>query len=92
LIIGSYPEISLKEAREKREEAQRLLINAIDPSEHRKAIKSAAQNLISNSFEVIAREWFQKFESSWVPDHSNRIISRLERDIFPGSARSLSLK
>lgn len=83
LVIGSYPEISLKEAREKREEAQRLLMNGTDPSEHRKATKSAAKNLISNSFEIIAREWFQKFESTWVPDHSNRIIRRLEHNIFP---------
>jgi len=83
LTIGSYPEISLREAREKREEAQRLLINGTDPSEHRKAIKSATKDLLSNSFEVIAREWYKKFESTWVSDHSNRIIRRLERDIFP---------
>lgn len=83
LIIGSYPEISLREARDKMEQAQKLLENKVDPGEHRKALSSTARKIASSSFEIIAREWFQKFESTWVPDHSNRIIRRLERDIFP---------
>lgn len=83
LALGSYPETSLKEAREKCEQARRLLKDAVDPSENRKAVKNSVKNRATNSFEVIAREWFQKFEATWVPDHSNRIIRRLEKDVFP---------
>lgn len=83
LALGSYPETSLKEAREKCEQARRLLKDAVDPSENRKAVKNSVKNRTTNSFEVIAREWYQKFEPSWVPDHANRIIRRLEKDVFP---------
>ena len=84
LAMGTYPEISLKDARERRDEARKLLANDIDPSEHRKAKKAAKEELAANSFEVVAREWFAKHTPNWVPSHADRIIRRLERDIFPG--------
>jgi integrase len=83
LSLGTYPEFSLKEARARRDEARKLLAEGIDPGEHRKAQKQARVDLAANSFEVIAREWFSKFEPNWSADHGERIIRRLERDIFP---------
>lgn len=83
LSLGVYPNISLKEARERRDEARKLLANQIDPSENRKAQKSSQGAGLGNSFEVVAREWFQKFSPNWTPDHAQRMIRRLERDIFP---------
>jgi integrase len=83
LSLGTYPDIGLKDARQKRDDARRLLADAIDPGENRKARKQARTDLAANSFEVIAREWFAKFESTWTQGHSDKIIQRLERDIFP---------
>ncbi len=83
LSLGVYPNVSLKDARERRDEARKLLANDIDPSEHRKATKSAKEERQSNSFEVVAREWFAKHSPNWSANHGDRIIRRLERDIFP---------
>ncbi|MES9899213.1 MAG: integrase arm-type DNA-binding domain-containing protein [Sedimenticola sp.] len=83
LSLGVYPDVSLKDARERRGEARKLLANEIDPSENRKAKKAAKVERAGNSFEVVAREWFTKHEPNWSANHANRIIRRLERDIFP---------
>jgi hypothetical protein len=56
LSIGRYPEISLKQARERHTEARELLARGIDPSIHKKAQKSLKADLSRNSFEAIARE------------------------------------
>ncbi|MDP2225634.1 integrase arm-type DNA-binding domain-containing protein [Nitrosomonas sp.] len=83
LSLGVYPDVSLKDARERRDEARKLVANGVNPSENRKIQKSARTDLVANSFEVIAREWFAKFASTWASNHGDRIIRRFERDIFP---------
>ncbi len=83
LSLGVYPDISLKNARDRRDDARKLVANAVDPAEHRKAEKATNTEQAANSFEVIAREWFAKHSTNWVPSHADRIIRRLERDIFP---------
>lgn len=83
LALGSYPATSLKDAREKRDGARKLLEAGIDPSEHRKAAKAAGEEKAANSFEVIAREWFTKQSKTWAETHSSKIMLRLEKDIFP---------
>lgn len=83
LSLGVYPDVSLKEARERRDTARKLLADGIDPSENRKAQKSARADRAANSFEVVTREWFGKYSSIWARDHGTRIIRRFERDIFP---------
>jgi integrase len=83
LSLGVYPDVSLKDARERRDEARKLVANGVNPSENRKIQKSARADLVANSFEVIAREWFAKFASTWASNHGDRIIRRFERDIFP---------
>jgi len=83
LSLGVYPDISLKEARERRDEARKLVANGVNPSENRKIQKSARADLIANSFEVVAREWFAKYSATWAKNHGDRIIRRFERDIFP---------
>jgi integrase len=83
LALGVYPEVTLKEARSKRDAARKQLADNIDPSENRKARKRSRADLTGNSFEVVAREWFTKFEPGWTFGHSSKIISRMERDIFP---------
>ncbi len=83
LSLGVYPDVSLKIARERRDEYRKLLANGTDPSEHRQARKAAKEDRAANSFEVVAREWFAKHSPNWAKNHGNRIIRRLERDIFP---------
>jgi integrase len=82
LAFGSYPEISLQDARQKREDARRLLANNIDPDAVRKAQK-IAKTEETETFEVIAREWHTKFTPTWTPGHTVTIMSRLDRDLFP---------
>jgi integrase len=83
LSLGTYPDTSLKDAREKREAARKQLAAGIDPGEHRKAVKAAKTEQTANSFEVIAREWYAKQAPNWAPSHGEKIIRRLERDLFP---------
>jgi integrase len=82
LAFGSYPEISLLDARRRRDDARRLLANSVDPVDVRKAQKQA--NIPeTETFEVIAREWHTRFISTWTTGHAETIMSRLERDLFP---------
>lgn len=99
LSLGVYPDVPLasrvikdeetgktrkiKGAREFRDEARELLAQGIDPGENRKAQKATRQNRAANSFEVVAREWYSKYASSWSEAHGERIIRRFERDVFP---------
>ena len=83
VAFGSYPEISLADARKRREEARRLVANDIDPGEVKKAQKQAGEDRAANSFEVIAREWYSRFQNQWTPGHAVKLLSRMEREIFP---------
>lgn len=84
LALGVYPDVSLKDARDKRDSARKqLAVDKIDPGHHRKAHKTARAASAANSFEVVAREWFAKYSPNWVKSHSDKILRRLERDIFP---------
>ena len=83
LSVGVYPNVTLKDARQRRDESRKLLANGVDPLEHRKAEKATSRENGANSFEVIAREWFDKHSANWVASHADRIIRRLEQDIFP---------
>src|SRR5690554_1949357 len=60
ISFGVYPDVGLKAARERRDEARKLLSEGIDPSEHRKAQKAAGEERAANSFEAVAREWYTK--------------------------------
>ncbi len=83
LSLGVYPDVGLKDARQRRDEARKLLANDIDPAENRKATKAAKVERAGNSFEVIAREWYAKNSPNWAENHGKRIIQRFERDLFP---------
>lgn len=83
LSFGVYPDVSLKDAREGRDDARKLLSQGIDPSANRKAAKLAKVNHNANSFEIVTREWLEKYKANWVERHSARILRLFERDIFP---------
>ena len=82
LALGIYPDISLKAARKKHEEARDNLANGIDPNAHKQAKRAADQDALANSFEVIALEWLQKrgVKSESTEQRQN---SLLKNDLFP---------
>jgi integrase len=82
ISLGTYPEVSLAQARARRDEARKQVADGIDPSQARKALKAAkVQN--ESTFEVVAREWHSKFTLTWTPGHAITIKSRLEYNVFP---------
>lgn len=83
LSLGTYPDTGLADARGKRDDARKLLATGVDPGQHRKAEKAAGEDRAANSLEVLAREWHAKQAPTWVKDHGDRIMLRLENDIFP---------
>jgi len=83
LAIGVYPDVSLKMAKEKRDEARKLLANGVDPSIERKTQKLTKSISDANSLELIAREWHTQNLLRWSETHANKLIRLLERDIFP---------
>lgn len=98
LALGTYPEISLSDARDKRHAARKLLANGADPSSKRKEEKRQAVFNAGNTFKAIATEWFENNKPKWAPDHAARLWRRLEANILPeigdrpiGEIKSLDL-
>ena len=82
IAFGSHPSVSLLDARQRRDDARKLLANGIDPGAVRKAQKQA-ETESTETFEVIAREWHTKFAHTWAPGHATKILNALIRDAFP---------
>lgn len=76
-------EVSLDAARKRAEDTRALVRNGIDPSQDRKAEKLRAADQMGNTFESVAREWFQKRAEVMNPDHAKRVLRLFERDLFP---------
>ncbi|MCP5279915.1 MAG: tyrosine-type recombinase/integrase [Thiobacillus sp.] len=87
LSLGVYPDISLKEARIRRNAERERLDADLDPSAERRAAKLKRQLSIANSFEAVAREWYDKQVHTWVPTHARDVLRRLEGNIFPSIGR-----
>lgn len=83
LAFGTYPQTSLKEAREQRLAARKLLDKDIDPSAAKKEDKREKRLNSANTFEAIAREWHLHKQPEWQLKHAKTILTRLEADIFP---------
>ncbi|MDX8000216.1 DUF4102 domain-containing protein [Xenorhabdus sp. Reich] len=83
ISLGVYPVVTLTEARAKRDEARKLVANGINPSEARKAEKISAANLIENTFENIAHEWYEKRVDRWSSSYAEEMMETFEKDVFP---------
>ena len=83
LAFGVYPDVTLQEAREKRRAAKKMLDTGLDPNEQKKLGKLERRVNYENNFENVAREWHEQKYHTWKPIHAQRIIRRLENDIFP---------
>jgi len=85
LSLGTYPEVSLASARERRDSARTLLANdpPIDPSEKRKTSKAESKINAANSFELVARDWWQSYMKGKAESHKQKVIRRFELYLFP---------
>lgn len=83
LSLGTYPEVGLKDARTGRDEAKRQLAEGLDPGTVKQREKIRRQTLAGDSFEVVAREWFDRHLSQRAPSHRDKVIRRLEKEAFP---------
>jgi integrase len=83
LSIGVYPDVSLADARQKRDEARKVLAAGGDPGEVKKADKLAQKLSTENTFEAIAREWHKQKADRWSLRYRDEIIDTFEKDIFP---------
>lgn len=81
LSLGTYPDVTLKEARQRRDEIRRQLTAGIDPSAARKAEQASAQG--ADSFEALAREWFGKFSATWSESYVVKVTGHLNNDLIP---------
>jgi integrase len=83
LALGGYPDVGLKDARDKRDEARKLLAAGGDPAGVRRAQKLSRVEAGANSFEVVAREWYAKHMANKARTHAEKVLARLEKDLFP---------
>ncbi|HAY5182069.1 TPA: DUF4102 domain-containing protein, partial [Escherichia coli] len=81
--IGTYPSVSLSEARTSLLAMKSLLANGVDPLQQKKAVKAEERG--DFTFEALARDWHKKMSVSerWIPQHSERILNSLINHLFP---------
>ena len=83
LTIGPYPTVGLRDARDKREEAKKQLLANIDPSSAKREARAQVAEAARNSFEAVAREWFDRYSVLWSPRYKAYMMGRLEKNLFP---------
>lgn len=83
LAVGVYPFVTLAEAREKRDQARKLLASGRDPAVIKSEQKRLAIRKSLNTFEVVAREWHEKQKDRWTENHAACVMTRLEANVFP---------
>ncbi|MDM0043748.1 integrase arm-type DNA-binding domain-containing protein [Variovorax dokdonensis] len=87
LAIGMYPEISLAQARRARDDARDLLKAGTDPVQAKADRKLADRVKLENTFESVARAWYDHWKGSKSPRHADYVLRRLEADVFPELGR-----
>ena len=83
LTLGVYPDVSLADARERREQARKLLTNGSDPGAVKQTQKRQAKIAAANTFEAVAREWVENRSNDWTEGHTALTLRTLEQDAFP---------
>lgn len=84
MAFGPYPEVSLADARAKRTEARRILLDGGDPLQQREQARRDSLRATEYTFQKIATEWHHVKEKSWSPAYARNVLHRLEMDVFPG--------
>lgn len=83
LSMGAFPEVAPAEARDRRDEARRMLRDGIDPSAARKEAKAAQVDVVEGVFGYVAAEWLAKCKNAWTESTYDQTRSRLDNDILP---------
>lgn len=83
LSLGVYPDISLADARDRREQARKLLANDADPGAIKQAQKTAKVEAVSNSFDTIARELHKIKSPMWTSGHAKQWLINMEKYALP---------
>jgi integrase len=83
LALGTYPEISLAEARKMRDEARKLVAKGIDPAQAKKAKRAAQEAARANTFKKLAAEWYDQRADILADKTKKMLKARLNRDIYP---------
>lgn len=83
LVIGTYPDVSLAEARRARDDARAMLRKDSDPNEAKRERERALIRSANDTFEAVAREWLENREAGWTSDHAEEVERRLVANIFP---------
>lgn len=80
LALGTYPDVKLARARKLHQQAREQLAAGVDPGAEKKRAKTDATE---HTFEKIAWEWIHRQEKRWSADHTRRVRTSLEQDMFP---------
>lgn len=83
ISLGTYPDVGLKEARERHSAERKKLAEGVNPSASRKAEKESKAENNTNSFEMVAREWWQAHMKNKAASHKDKVIRRFELYLFP---------
>lgn len=83
LSLGTYPEVSLKMAREERNSLKKLLDSGINPSLDRQEKKLKQGEASENSFKAVATRWHENWKANKSPKHVKQVYRRMEKDLFP---------
>lgn len=86
LALGVYPDVSLADARKRREIAKKLVSDGIDPAEKKKEDKIEQSG--STTFESVARDWHASCSKKWSSSHSERVLKSLADNLFPSIGKS----
>ncbi|MFH5924593.1 tyrosine-type recombinase/integrase [Roseomonas xinghualingensis] len=83
LSIGTYPDVTLAQAREARDDARRLVREGRDPSTEKRLRRVARVEASAITFEAVARAWHEQLKGTWAPRHAWDVLNSLEVDVFP---------
>lgn len=88
ISFGTYPPITLKQAREHRDDAKALLANKVDPKSHRESVKLQLQREHNNTLENVAADWFAVKKPTLTPTYAEDVIRSIEKHIFPAMGKT----
>ncbi len=83
LVLGSYPDLPLKAARDRKIAARKMLADGRDPGLEAQKVKVERAVAAGNTFETLARGWYDLQKSRWTPIHASDVIGSLEKEVFP---------
>ena len=83
LALGSYPTLTLADARERHATARKQLANGVDPMAERKAEKTAVLVATEHTFQKIAEQWLEHWRGNKSARHSETTRNRLKVNVYP---------